>query len=48
MLAQVPNSVTDDRGVFRKLSNIKDGAFLEYSQRLLAVDYFCKTLHLRC
>ena len=35
------------RGVFRTLSNIKDGAFCEKSQRLLAVNYFRKKLHLK-
>ena len=35
-------------GVFRTLSNIWDGAFCQNSERPNTVNYFCKTLHLRC
>ena len=36
------------RDIFRTLSNIKDGTICENSQRLLAINYLPKTLHLRC
>ena len=36
-----------DRSVFKILPNIYDEVFSENSQRLLAVSYFRKTLHLR-
>ena len=34
-------------GIFRTLSNILDGRLCKNSSRLLAVNYFHKTLHLR-
>ena len=36
------------RFVSRTLSNIEDGAFCENSKWLKAINYFRKTLHLRC
>ena len=36
------------RGVFRTLSNIKNGAFCENNSWLLCVNCFCITLYLRC
>ena len=37
-----------DRGVFRTLSNIWDGAHCEKNWRLKAVKYFCKRFHFIC
>ena len=36
------------KGLFRDLPNIKDSAFRENHERLKAVNYFCRKLHLRC
>ena len=36
------------RDVLKAMSSIQDGAFCENSQRLKAVNYFRKTLHLKC
>ena len=36
------------RGVFRTLSDIQDWVFCESSERLKVMNYFRKTLHLRC
>ena len=36
------------RGVFSTLPNMSDEVFCKISWRLLAVSYFCKTLHLGC
>ena len=36
------------KGLFRDLPNIKDSAFRENHERLRAVNYFCRKLHLRC
>lgn len=40
-------SLSQHRGVFKALSNIKDGAFYEIRLTVKSLNYFCKIFHFR-